>query len=134
MRDNPNLEQPHASKVIEFPSGHSLECIPSSPSRYVRYQGELHARVCEHNALELDERRGLVICEHCADEMSPLEALKTFARHIWWEENAREREMEHQIKRVSKVQKAALEYLFRAGITPEKYAEKLAAWRESASE
>jgi hypothetical protein len=79
---------------------------------------------CEHNVLEVDERRGVVICKTCGDEMSPLEALKLLYRTIWWEENTRERQIEYDQKRVSKVQVAALICLYEAGVTPEKYAER----------
>jgi len=79
---------------------------------------------CQHNALVLDAERAMVRCKNCGEEMSPVEALQILCRRIWWEENARERQLEYDAKRVGKVQSAAFLCLFEAGITPEKFAER----------
>jgi hypothetical protein len=106
------------SEIIEFnpktPAIHSL----------TKKGPDYSNRICQHDALIVDEERGMVKCTPCGEEMSPLEALKVLCRRIWWEENGRERQLEYDAKRVSKVQTAAFQCLFEAGITPEKFAER----------
>lgn len=104
--------------IIDFippPKIPTLHSLNKKPTDYTR-------PFCQHNALVLDEERGMVQCDNCKEEMSPLEALKILCQRVWWEENTRERQLEYDTKRVSKVQVAAFLCLFEAGITPEKFA------------
>lgn len=110
-------------KVIEFPSQHSLD-LKRQDSFPVVNRPDGKYFICHHNALEVDEQRGMVTCKHCQTEMSPLEALKVLCFQIWWEENKREREIEYESKRM-KIQREAFRCLFEAGVTAEKYANRL---------
>lgn len=81
---------------------------------------------CMHNALTVHPDSRTVTCDDCKDEVDPIEALLIVCRKIWWQENGRERELEYEEKRVSKVQAAAIMHLYKMGITPEIYAERWA--------
>jgi hypothetical protein len=89
---------------------------------------------CIHNSLMIDEDRGVVTCKTCEEEMSPLRAMLLMCRRIWWEQNIAERKIELDAKRVAKVQTAAIEHLYAAGITPEKYAERWERERQKRAE
>jgi len=104
------------TKVVEIrPAKHSL--------REKRWPDKKY-NPCYHNQLVIDEDRGVVTCETCSEEMSPLKAMLLLCRKIWWENNIAERQIELDAKRVAKVQSAAIEHLYSAGFTPEKYAER----------
>src|SRR6266436_4565373 len=75
---------------------------------------------CPHNAMQLNVEERTVTCTTCNEELDPYEALRILAQRTWWEENARERALEQEEKRVRKVQTAAVEHLYAAGVTPEK--------------
>lgn len=64
---------------------------------------------CRHSQLVIDEDRGVVTCETCAEEMSPLKGILLLCSKIWWEENIAERRIEIDARRVAKVQTAAIE-------------------------
>jgi hypothetical protein len=104
-----------SEKVVNFkpcPVKHTLESKP-------RDWKKPH---CDHRQMLIVEKKNIVECKSCGEELTPMEALLIVAREIWWTENARERQVEHDEKRVTKVQTAAVEHLHAAGITPEKYA------------
>ena len=85
---------------------------------------------CPHRALILNIEEREVRCKNCEVVLDPYQALETLCSRIWWEENARERQLEYDAKRVSKVQRIAIEHLHATGVTPEKYAIRWAAEEE----
>lgn len=82
---------------------------------------------CEHSHLLVSERRCTVSCKDCEEALDPLEALLIVAQPKWLEEWACELAIERDVKRVSRVQRAAFQCLYEAGITPERYAAK---WKD----
>jgi hypothetical protein len=111
---DPSSGSTKVTEIRTIPTQHTLDI----DRRHRQYNP------CKHNRLLVNEERGLVICQDCEEEMSPLEGMKLLCRRIWWEENIRERQIEYDLKRVSKVQSAALICLYEAGITPEKYVQR----------
>lgn len=116
-----------AANIVEFrqmKSSHSLKMKQNEGWKLVRDKETGKTFYCQHNALIVDERREMVTCKTCGDEMSLLEAMRLLYRRIWWEENSRERQLDYDGKRVSRVQSAAFTCLYEAGVTPERYAER----------
>jgi len=100
--------------------------VPVTPIRHdIRRKRELH-RGCLHPAFLVDQEGGKVFCKQCEKEIDPIETLLIVGSALWRNEWKRERDVEDEQKRVSKVQKAAVECLFNAGITPEEYARRFA--------
>lgn len=107
---------PGSTKVIEIKRKTSEHSLARKKKKY-NFE-------CKHDGLLIDEERGLVTCKACKKEMSCLQAMLLLCSRIWWEENTRERQIEYDLKRVTKVQAAALTCLYEAGVTPEKYAQR----------
>jgi hypothetical protein len=76
---------------------------------------------CPHTHVVVVEEERKVVCSVCEKEIDPIDALLMISRNLWWQNQAKERELELEEKRVSKVQAAALACLYRAGIGPEQY-------------
>lgn len=85
---------------------------------------------CRHAEFIINDRAGTVRCGRCNEEVTPFQALLTLCENWWFEANCQEMQIEFDAKRVAKVQGAAIEHLFKMGITPEKYATKWAAENE----
>ena len=77
---------------------------------------------CDHRQLCITDGQSKITCDLCKKEIDPLKAVIILADGLWWEEHRREAQLEYDTKRVTKVQAAAIEHLYAAGITPEKYA------------
>lgn len=82
----------------------------------------------------VDGDAGKVFCSACKAEIDPMTALVRIAQASWRAEWSREQQVELEEKRVKRVQKAAIQHLFDAGITPEKYAERWAQLRAESQE
>lgn len=97
------VQQPHAK--------HSLDRKPKDYSK----------PFCQHSSLLVDPDKRTVECARCKEILDPINAFLVVCSKLWWEKQAEERQIELDEKRVAKVQKAAVEHLVRAGITPEEY-------------
>ena len=121
-------------KIPLDPGTKVIQIRPQKHSLRKKSWHEKKFNPCHHNQLVINEDRGVVTCETCAEEMSPLKAIVLLCSKIWWEQNAEERRIEIDEKRVAKVQTAAIEHLYAAGMTPEKYAARWERERQKRAE